>query len=329
MKSTSSYALSIFSAVLLAACSGGGGDSAPASPLSTTTPVVTSSPPVSFTQKEVQAVVGLGLLITELTGSQSSSLLGFFGGFWQGISSSEGGSDTPVTNSCAVNGVGSGSVTFTTSKSGVYTGFRKGDYLITTYTNCDLGGNSLINGTARLTAVSEIANLVAGDFVANYEADLIDFSLNGVTHNGNINAATAVSNGSTNFNQMFDAIGIEGLRVNSGELTNLYSQGASFKLVDASAGSASRKLDGDIKVLTSTDNVTLLVLTSAPLLGNTNSGRFVATSGAITIKDSVRNLATLTSFSGTVATVNADSNKDDVLDLSFPSTWAELITFAP
>ena len=209
------------------------------------------------------------------------------------------------------------------------TGLLKGDYLTGMYNNCNLGGSVLLNGRVKLTAISTMANLVAGDFATSYEADMTDFSLDGVIYSGVINATTNISNGSTNFSEAFAVTSPLGLSVNSGRITNTFGQGASFAQVDGANGAASRKLDGNVKVVANADSIPLVISTSTPLLGSTNSRRFIANSGVIAVKQNAESLATETSFSGAVASVKADSNKDGSLDFVFISTWSELITFAP
>jgi len=302
---------------LLAACGGGGGDT-------------NSTPTTIHTQADVLTVASLGVLSVSLTGADIAPDLGVLGALVQGLSSVASGSLAVPASSCIDNGAGSGTFGVTLSKSGTYTGFNAGDQISLNFDNCDFGGiGYVINGPVTLTLQSAAVNLTSDTYSVGFQADTTGLStaLGGVAvaYTGTANVTTGTTNGTTNSANFTVPAGksfTANVTGSSGALSLVYNSGTTFFATDvASPNSASRALNGSV----STGGVALVISTPTALAGTTSSGAFVASSGVINTKATAMDLATSTTLSGLMASVNGDTNGDDTLDLAFQSTWLILV----
>lgn len=311
---------SIVTAFALSACGGGGDAGSPASGAGT-----------KYTQDDIKSVAAAGLVPATFILTDNGAGVGVLGGFLVSRTSQPGGSTGPVVESCAVNGNGRGSLTYSVTKSAFRTGFAAGDQVAVTFNDCDRGGGIVNNGTATFTATNNLANLSTSSFDYGVDVKLTNFSARYrsslATFDGVATLTTKFVSSNLSLAQKLTVPANQTLRVVLNNQTLEYAGGASVSITTvALPNSATARMDGDVKVTSAGKTVALSVSTPITLSGNTtNAGQFLATSGTITVKDTARNIATSTNVSGTNASVSGDTDGNGSLDLVFSATWLLLL----
>lgn len=304
---------------VLTAC-GGGGDSGGSS--------------VKYTQADVKNTATLGVLTSVVSGDKVGAAMAFLGGVLQGFSTDVNGSRSVPTVSCASGGAGGGSLTASVNKTAVRTGLAVGDNITYTFANCTFGSTGLtFNGTVKLTAQNEAANLDSATYQVSYQASLTGFSMKSGTTTTNFSGIANVVSSLTSNNtssgsftvptgQTFSAVVTGG---SGGPFSMDFAAGTTFTGTEVtSPNAATRKLDGSVSVGTTGAAVPLVITTPAALSGTISSGLFVGTFGVVNTK--APNLATSVSISGTNASVSGDTDGNGSLDLVFSTTWTALTT---
>jgi hypothetical protein len=330
----------VAAALTLTACGGGGDDPAPA-PVATQTPAPTPAPSptpapatgTKFTKAQVLEVAQLGTLVGVLTEQRGLFMVDFQVGTLIGFSGLAGGS-TSDNVSCAAGG----SAVRTAARAASRTGLAAGDSLTVAYSNCasqsTVNGavqTVVINGTVKMTAENDMANLAVADHDVRYTTTMTNFSLKintaaAAVFNGVLTAGRLASNGNVATTSFAVPTG-GAFSFTVSDLSVRFEPTAKAVFVrTASDNGGSLSLDG--ATITNTAGapapLTLTFKTVTPLAGNAAKGYVVPITGSVNVTDPSKTLATSVAYSGTVATVSGDTDKDGTLDLTFSSTWAEL-----
>jgi hypothetical protein len=331
----------VAAALTLTAC-GGGDDPAPA-PVATQTPAPAPTPTpapspapatgTKFTKAQVLEVAQLGTLVGVLTEQRGLFMVDFQVGTLIAFSALAGGS-TSDNVSCSAGG----SAVRTAARAAPRTGLAVGDSLTVAYSNCRSQSTVngavqilVINGTVKMTAESDMANLAVADHDVRFTTTMTNFSLQENTaaatvFNGTLTAGRLASNGN---------VATTSFAVPTGGAYTVNVSGVNIRFEPMAKAVFGRTLSNnggslslDGATITTTAGapapLSLTFKTTTPLAGNTAKGYVVPAAGSMNVTDPSKTLATSIAYSGTVATVSGDTDKDGTLDLTFSSTWAEL-----
>jgi hypothetical protein len=324
------FASTTLLASLLSACGGGGGDAPAPAPVAATTKI--------YGQVDAKAVAGLGFLTNEFLFLQTLSEHAFFASLIQGYSTeAASGSSPAVTESCATGGVGSGSITVSTSKAGVYVGLQTNDSLSFAFDACDFGDGVLLGGNAVIVSKGNYANLPA-NFLVQYGLTTNNFDINLGKEKLRSNGVQSVkfdgTVAGTSYPEVTSTVGtsyavslFSPLTTPVPKLAIGFNAGASLYAKYTATNTFVSKVDGVITASTSTGDVPLSLSTAVPLSGSVTGGRPIPTAGTLRVKSAVLNLQTETMVQGTSAQLKADSNGDGTLDLTFNTTYIALTAF--
>jgi hypothetical protein len=330
---------SLFLAVALSACGGGGGDAPVAAPAPAPAPAPAVNAAV-FTQNDARLLAGLGLSTAQLVYLQSQQEQLFIGGLFQGLTvGTASGSFAPTTVSCASSAGGSGSLTASESKSGVYVGYKTNDSQTISYNACKFASSStVLNGKYTLVSRGNYSNLSPNSAV-EYSVTTTDFDIsigNGTsTFKSRSNGVQTAKFDTTVGGQSAPDVT---LAVASGRTVASFSPATSlspsftFAMAPGmalsakltAAGNFATSLDGGLSMTFPTGTVPMLFGTSPVLTGPASTT--LPTAGVLRVKDTGLNLQTETTYLGAIATVKADTNRDGILDLTFNTTPQALLT---
>lgn len=298
----------------LSAC-GGGGDSSGATP---------QPQPQKFSMEDVQDVVETGFGLLEATSLDTTYLIGHLGGAIQSLAADAGGSRV-LPRTCA-SGTGSAQV----NKLTAHVGLTVGDELTLTYGKCSLNG-ALLDGTVRLTVRAAVSPSTT-DINATYDASTTLFSITegGVARTFSGVAAIRLTTAGS-FNSVTSTLAVPAGQTfaftRNGELRVEYQGGTSyFGTETSSPNSASRRLDGTVRIQDGTAAGTFSVKTPTVLAGTlASNGYLKPTSGVLEVTDVGANLSTSTTVSGINAQVSGDTDRNGSRDLSFTALVATLL----
>lgn len=310
----------------LAACGGGGDDSTATNPGTAPTTV-----PTKYTQADVQNITSLGLAAIAGGNNRAGRVAFHLSSYLINFSTTTGGSVTANNQSCVVSGAGSGTYSYSVTKSANRMGLASGDQVSMTFSRCDYGGNGFIDdGSVTLTARSAIANASPGIFDVSFDANLIDYELPGgftkTKYSGLINAAVNKASANSVITS-FTVAPAQTFTQTTGDVWVAYAAGTTGTVTQISSpNNISYKLEGqaDVHALEGSTR-TLLIATPTPLAGPIVAGQLSPASGVINVKDTTRNITTSTTFSGPAASLSGDTDGNGSLDLVFNSSWAKLI----
>jgi hypothetical protein len=318
-------------ALSVAACGGGGGGG--------TATIATPTTKI-YGQTDAKTVAGTGLLTSELLFAQVQIEQAFFGGFIQGFSTGvASGSASASTLSCVSAGLGSGTLTVSTTKAGVYVGLQTNDSVNITFNACDFGGNGLVlNGNTVLVSKGSYANLPI-NFSVLYSLTTTNFDMifGGVKNrsNGVQNVAFNATVAGVAFPEVTSTVATS-YSLESYSSSTAKVPAITFKLNTgtvvyakySSTNAFVSKLDGGVTGTPTTSGaVPLIISTPTPLAGTLTGGRPVPTVGVFRVKGVDLNLQTETTVQGISAVLKADSNGDGTLDLSFNTTYSAMTAF--
>lgn len=331
MKALFKIAVPVVLIASLAACGGGGSDPAPAP-----TPEITIDPLVPiYTQADIKNVANLAVLASSLTGSRVVPGLEYLGESLRGLADDTGGSREISAQPCLSEGVGSGTVSVSLWKTSAHTGLRPGEMVTFTYDHCDVGGTGVVvNGTASLVAQGAVQASTSGGTDVSFEATLTGFSVTAgalVTHYDGVTEMIGNSvESDTVVGRMAIPTGKSLSIVLSGGAPDFhmsYPERTIFAGTDATGPTGtSVKLDGSVYIDSSSGFLQLDVATPAALIGTTTeAGKFVATSGNLSVRLPAQPLVTSVVVNGAQVTISGDVDNNGSVDKVFTLTWDELV----
>ena len=307
----------------LSAC-GGGGDAAPA-----------VSPPAvqPNTQATAVLVAKLALVTVEGLSGNANAEQAFFANFLKAVvnSSTGGSSSGGVPASCATGNAGGGTFGFTVTKVASYPGLRVGDSVSITFTNCNFGANPLtLNGTAVLTAQASYSVAPAyplpDAFRLQYQLSTSNFEFITSVQKFRSNGIQIVDYNATAAGTGFPEINVASgqtqysVAIFSPPTSALPTVGFSLKPTATIYSKLSlgngfvSGVSGNVDVTGSSGVVPLTLQMNTRLAGSNVAGRSIPVSGDFSAKENVLNLQTRTLIQGLNATIQADLNRDGVVD---------------
>lgn len=307
----------------LAAC-GGGGDDDPAGAAAPAAAGPAGNQ--RYTQTDVNNVAGSGAnILSILTSNGGMRGIDFLSASLQGLASDVGGTRVLNLSGACTTGTASASLT----KAAVRTGLAAGDQVLLTFDKCQ-SGETLVSGSARLTARSTVAVRPAGEIEVRYEVKATGFSIGyrGVTvaHDGvaDVQASETPRDG---IFYIVTAMPDQkwGLNV-TGQATaqiTLASKTAFARIESGTPRLMTRKLDGYVTAGAPQQEYLITMPTAFSAPAN-SAGTFVPVDGTINTKQLAANLDTSTVVSGTKVTVNGDTDRNGSLDLVYTTNWAAL-----
>ncbi len=324
---------------LIAACGGGGGDSTPApapspTPAPAPAPTPPAPPPVPYTIADARPVASDGLFIsselpfyTKVEHLEYADAIQVFSSY---------GAVTNLTNASCVNadgGQGTLSVSFV--KSGTAVGFKSGDTISYTFNNCRVGTSTkTFNGAYSVTINGNYANLSPTSYQVNYSVKTTKFEI-------------SIANGTTTFKLAYDGSQTATYKRTSETSIEVTAKSDIVNTVDTYSGTSTvpnfsvkllptttvaatqttgtfaSRVDGDL--IASGNNLIINYAMSTPVaFSGTIAASGVSTPNAGEVFTTKGKLLTKVTLSANSAILQADSNRDGVLDLSLTTTYADL-----
>lgn len=298
----------------VAACGGGGDDGGNAAAVAATKNVAINGVAVSFIAGR-SAVAEWGIVAGTLAG------LSFYPGSAQGID---------VSGVCT-----SGSASADIVKAGTYAGFAAGDKAVVNFRKCAISPTVSVDGSVASTILVPFATPIGTNYAlrARFEPKIYsvtdgavvrrylgatEFSLTS-SSGPSYDAGLSIPSGS--------ALTVE-ISGNNARVSYSYLAGTTYRGSDTST-SFSRKLDGTISLVpVGAPPATLTVDTPTAFAGTPRNGILVASQGVMNARektDATGGVSSAVTVSGAEVRVDGDINLDGALDVSFGTTWSELL----